>query len=339
MELLYNQPLARHTTMQVGGAAAIMAVVTTKSELLEAVRYAVTAKLPMIVIGGGSNIIFSDAGYEGLVIVNGLQGMQVDSATGDVTASAGVEWDDLVQATVAANLAGLEALSYIPGSVGASPVNNIGAYGQEVKDTITHITALDTTTLQFVDITAADCKFEYRGSIFKTSSYGRYIITDVHFKLAPASAGVYVPPSYGSLQTALRNAGIEQPTVTTVRNTVIAVRKTKLPDPSVLPNTGSFFKNPIVNKKEFERLIALYPAMPYFDNPKGIKIAAGWLVEQAGLKGYSQDGIRVYEKQALVLVNDGTQSCSSVLNIVKHIQQTVKAKFGIQLEPEPEIII
>ena len=339
MELLYNQPLARHTTMQVGGAAAMMAVVTTDQELIEAVRHAKTTQTPIIVIGGGSNIIFGDAGDEGLVIVNRLQGMRIDSTTGDVTVGAGEQWDDLVQATVRENLAGIEALSYIPGSVGASPVNNIGAYGQEVKDTITHVTALDTATLQFVNISAADCKFEYRGSIFKTSSYGRYIITKVHFQLTPTATVAYAPPSYGSLQTALQNAGVQEPDVHNVRNTVIAIRKNKLPDPSVIPNTGSFFKNPIVGKSEFERLIALYPTMPYFDNPKGIKIAAGWLVEQAGLKGYSQDGIRVYEKQALVLVNDGTQSCRSVINMMHHIQQTVQKKFDVLLEPEPEIIV
>ena len=337
MEILKDQTLATHTTMKLGGAANYLVEVVSEAELLDAVMYAQEHSLKIMVLGSGSNIIFSDAGFDGLVLLNEISGMHIEPNSGLAIAKAGVAWDEFVKATVTNNLAGIEALSFIPGTVGAAPVNNIGAYGQEVKDTISYVRALDTQTLTYVELSANECHFSYRNSLFKTEAYGRYIITEVAFQLIVADDS-YAPPHYGSLQSALLEQGISKPTVQTVRDTVIRIRQNKLPDPAVLPNTGSFFKNPIVSKEACEKLLQTYPSMPYFQHEKGIKLAAGWLIDTAGLKGYAKDGIRVYEKQALVLVNDGTRSFQSLLNMKNLIQQTVYDKFGILLEPEPEII-
>ena len=337
MEILKNQPLASHITMKLGGDASYMAEVTTESDLQEAIAFAKERSLNVMVLGGGSNIIFGDKGYDGLVIINEIKGVTIDEQSGVVRAGSGENWDDLVAASVAHNLAGIEALSLIPGTVGAAPVNNIGAYGQEVKDTITRVRAYDTQANAMVELTNKECQFSYRNSVFKTLQYGRYIITSVTFQLHVAD-DAYSPPSYASVQTMLQNQNITEPSVKTIRDIVINIRKAKLPDPAVLANTGSFFKNPIVTKDICNNLLLSYPTMPYFEHNNNVKLAAGWLIEAAGLKGLSKDGIRVYDKQALVLVNDGTRSFQSLLNMKNLIQQTVFDKFGVMLEPEPEII-
>ena len=337
MDILKNQTLATHTTMQLGGNAQYMVAARTEDELAEAVEYAHQNQLKIMVLGTGSNIVFGDAGFNGLVILNEINGINIDPVTGIVSAKSGTKWDEFVQQCVAQNLAGIEALSLIPGTVGASPVNNIGAYGQEVKDTITKVRALDTHTNSFVELTNSECQFSYRNSIFKTGDYGRYIITEVTFQLAPVKEH-FNAPHYASLQTAMQAQSITTPTVQNIRDIVIGIRQSKLPDPAVLPNTGSFFKNPIVSQEQCNALLQQYPSMPYFAHAQGFKLAAGWLIDTAGLKGYAQDGMRVYDKQALVLVNDGTRSFQSLLNMKNHIQQTVYEKFGVMLEPEPEII-
>lgn len=337
MEILKNQPLASHTTMKLGGNAKYMVEVANEDEIIQSVQFSKDNNINIMVLGGGSNIIFGDAGYNGLVIINRITGIHLEPNSGFVTCKAGVDWDEFVKATVDNNLCGIEALSLIPGTVGAAPVNNIGAYGQEVKDTISYVRALDTLNQMFVELSTEECHFGYRNSLFKTEEYGRYIITEVAFKLKIADS-TYVAPRYGSLQTAMQNQGMDTPTVQNVREAVITIRSEKLPDPTILPNTGSFFKNPVVTKDVCESLLTKYPSMPYFQHESGFKLAAGWLIDAAGLKGYAKDGIRVYDKQALVLVNDGTRSFQALENMKNHIQQTIYETFGIQLEPEPEII-
>lgn len=337
MEILKNQTLATHVTMKLGGNAAYMAEVHSEDDLKNAYAYAQENKLPVMVLGGGSNIIFSDAGFDGLVIINEIKGFTIDENTGIAVSKSGTNWDGFVAACVTKNFVGIEALSLIPGTVGAAPINNIGAYGQEVKDTITRVRVFDTESGKFIEFSNEDCHFSYRNSIFKSEQYGRYIVTEVSFQLRPVTEN-YTPPQYASLQSALLDSGITNPTPTDVRNTVMAIRQEKLPDPTVLPNTGSFFKNPIVSKEKCNELLTQYPSMPYFQHGENMKLAAGWLIDQVGLKGYSKDGIRVYEKQALVLVNDGTRSFQSLLNMKNYILQQVYEKFGVTLEPEPEII-
>jgi UDP-N-acetylmuramate dehydrogenase len=336
LNILNNQPLANHTTMRLGGPAKYFVNVTTEDELVEAVKYAKEHRANIITIGDGSNIIFKDSGFDGMVIHISIDGISIDNL-GNVTAKAGTNWDQLVGQTVDQGFCGIEGLSLIPGTVGGAPVNNIGAYGQEISESITGIKAYDTKNQIFTELLNEECQFKYRNSIFKSDLHGRFIITDVNLKLALADTN-YTPPAYGSLQSVISDQHISNPNIRQVRNIVCAIRETKLPNPALIANCGSFFKNPIVPKALFEGLIAGYPKMPYFENPNGIKLAAGWLIEQAGLKGFSKDGIRVYEKQALVLINDGTKSFKSLENMYTHIQELVNEKFGVQLEPEPEII-
>ena len=240
MDILKDQTLATHTTMQLGGNAHYMVIVHTEDELLDAVRYAQKNQLKTMVLGSGSNIVFSDKGYDGLVILNQITGISIDPVTGLASAKSGSNWDEFVKKSVENNLSGIEALSLIPGTVGASPVNNIGAYGQEVKDTITKVRALDTQSLIYIELLNEDCQFSYRDSIFKSIEYGKYIITEVFFKLTPVT-NEYTAPHYASLQTALQLQGITQPTVQNVRDVIISIRQAKLPDPTALPNAGSFF--------------------------------------------------------------------------------------------------
>jgi UDP-N-acetylmuramate dehydrogenase len=337
MEMLKNQTLATHVSMKLGGNAAYMAEVFSEDDLRQAYSYAKENNLKIMVLGGGSNIIFGDAGFDGVVIVNEIKGFSIDKTSGIAISKSGTNWDEFVAATVDYNLAGIEALSLIPGTVGAAPINNIGAYGQEVKDTIQSVRVFDTEKVEFIEFSNEDCHFSYRNSIFKSEQYGRYIVTEVTFQLHEVT-NAYEAPHYASLQTALKNGNITHPTPLDVRNIVISIRQEKLPDPLVLPNTGSFFKNPIVTKEQCNELLTKYPSMPYFEHGEAMKLAAGWLIETAGLKGYAKDGIRVYDKQALVLVNDGTRSFQSLLNMKNYIQQQVFEKFGVTLEPEPEII-
>lgn len=338
MDILQNQPMHNHTTMGLGGPAKFLTLIESENELLEALQFAEVNKLKIIVLGGGSNIIFSDAGFDGLVIINRILGLNIDENTGVAKVGSGEEWDNFVENTVSTGLVGVEALSLIPGTVGAAPVNNIGAYGQDVKKTIINVRAYDINLKGFVELTNDDCIFRYRDSIFKSNEYGRYIITRVDFQLNKIPSE-YEPPKYASIETALAKKGIHKPNPQDIRDLVIDIRKEKLPDPKVIHNTGSFFKNPIVTNEFRNSILEKYPHAVYFDYHGKSKLAAGWLIENAGLKGYSQDGIKVYEKQALVLVNEGSRSFASLDGMKKHIQKTVHEKYAVTLEPEPEIIL
>lgn len=335
MEFLKDQPLYSHTTMKLGGLAKYLCTVTTEDEVIEAANFAKSNGLKIIVIGGGSNIIFNDDGFNGLVILNNLKGLSINSSTRTLTAATGEAWDDVVKAAVEANLSGIESLSLIPGTMGGAPVNNIGAYGQEIKHTLKHIKAYDTKESKFILLNNSDCKFAYRDSIFKSTEHGRYIITEVTLLLK--NADEYQPPAYASLQSSLLEAGIKKPTIQDIRNAVINIRSAKLPDPKLIPNTGSFFKNPIVSNQKRDELLEKFPSLAYFDYHGKTKLAAGWLIDNAGLKGYEQDGIKVYEKQALVLVNIGTRSYKSLENMKSHIINVIKEKYGVELEVEPEL--
>jgi len=241
-----NIPLKNYTTMKLGGPARFMAEVRTIEELTELCKVARAKQLPIVVIGGGSNIIANDDGFAGLVIRIRLPGFDIindDINTTSIKVGAGENWDETVRKTVDMNLTGMEALSSIPGTVGASPVQNIGAYGQEVSETITSLEALDLTTNTIVTLTNEQCHFSYRNSIFRDSEKGRYIITSVTFTL---SKNTPQPPFYEAVQTYFDTHSISLFTPQAVRDAVVAIRSEKLPDPVVLPNCGSFFKNAIV---------------------------------------------------------------------------------------------
>jgi UDP-N-acetylmuramate dehydrogenase len=338
MQILKDQPLFSHTTMKLGGKAKYLVFINNESELIEALNYVNNNNLAFIVLGSGSNIIFGDKGFDGLVIINQIKGFEINSDSGEAWANSGESWDDFVLMTIEKSLYGIEALSLIPGTVGASPVNNIGAYGQEVSQSIKLVRAYDTIDNCFKNLSAIECNFGYRSSLFKNEQYGRFVITKVYFKLKKTDND-YKPPQYDSLLKALSNNEISHPTPIDVRNVVIDIRSAKLPDPSVIANTGSFFKNPIVDKEIKEALLSEYPDLIYFEHNNKYKLAAGWLIDKAGLKGYAKEGIRVYDKQALVLVNEGTRSYQALENMKNYIQAKIYEKYGVMLEPEPEIIV
>ena len=336
MEIHNNIPLKNLTTMRLGGPAKFMADVHTPEELSELITRAKSQNLPFFILGGGSNTIAHDEGYSGLVIRNMIKGFEVISETaGDITikVGAGENWDDFVKRTVDMRLSGVEALSMIPGTVGASPVQNIGAYGQEVADSILQVGAFDSVNNQFVTLQNNDCDFGYRSSIFRGRETGRYGITYVTFRLFKS---VPQPPFYEAVQKYLDEKSITLFTPQILRDAVIAIRMEKLPDPKERPNSGSFFKNAIIEDWQFNELIAQYPTMPNYEMAnQARKIPTGWLIDQAGLKGQLLHGIRVHDKNALVLINESATSYADLVAAREEIRTAVRAKFKIEIEQEP----
>lgn len=337
MNFLPDTTLSHYVTMRLGGPAKFVVVVSNEHEVLEAVEYAKANNLKFIVIGEGSNIVFGDNGFDGLIIVNKIPGLLIDKQAGIMRIGAGTHWHTVVEQAVENNLTGIEAMALIPGTAGATPINNVGAYGQDISQTLQSIYAYDTKMNQFVELSNAQCGFGYRTSLFKSTEYGRYIIISITLQLEQLS-DMYTPPNYPALQQELTKRELFYPTPNDVMRTVMAIRSIKLPDPNQIANTGSFFKNPIVSADKARTLLELYPDMPHYPQADGReKIAAGWLVEQAGLKGHKERGIWVYDKQALVLVNEAASSYADLQNMVTIICDAVAKQFGITLEPEPEL--
>jgi UDP-N-acetylmuramate dehydrogenase len=337
MEFLSDNQLAHYVTMRLGGPAKKIAIAKNEQNVVDIAKYAKSQKLPLITIGWGSNIIFDDHGYAGVVLINQIDGIEI-SKDGEVIAGAGELTDKVVEQTIAAGLVGLEALSGIPGTIGAAPINNVGAYGQEIKDTLTKIRAYDITQEQFVDITKTDCRFGYRDSIFKSQAKNRYVITKVWLKLKKISSD-YQAPAYPSLQTELAKRQLTQPTLKDIRQTILGLRNSKLPNPKDLASAGSFYKNPVVEQSKVKALLAKYPDMPHYPQPNGNeKLSAAWLIEAAGLKNYRQNGFWVYDKQPLVLVNESSNSFKDLSSISDYIVGKIKDNFDVTLQTEPEII-
>jgi UDP-N-acetylmuramate dehydrogenase len=294
---------------------------------------------PVLWLGGGSNLLLT-RDYPGLVVKVDLRGIRVLADDGDtvlVEAAAGETWHDFVCHTLAEGWAGLENLSLIPGTVGAAPIQNIGAYGVEVKDTLDSVVCADLANGGTELILAnANCRFGYRDSVFKHEMAGRLLVTAVRFRLSRSAA---LKTGYGDIQRELDAQGIAAPTAQDVARAVIAIRQSKLPDPAVLGNAGSFFKNPVIDAEAAAALLVRFPTLPHYPAPGGrVKLAAGWLIDQAGLKGYRQGAAGVHEKQALVLVNHGGASGSEIRALAQHVQDTVRARYGVELEPEPIVL-
>lgn len=338
MHIQRNVSLKDYSTMRLGGIANALTTVTTEQELLDALAWARQNALPLLVLGGGSNVIFSD-GFDGLVIINRITGYQVTQDTPQSTticAGAGENWDGIVARTVNANLHGIELLSGIPGTIGATPVQNVGAYGAEIADTFIELKAYDLTADQFVTLSKADCHFTYRDSIFKDPAKRHHIIVSVTLRLTKDEPK---PPFYASLQAYLDERGITEYHPLAIREAVLAVRSRRLPDPAIIANTGSFFKNPIVSTQVAEELQAKHPDLAFWPLKDGkVKLAAGWLLEHAGLKGYKAHGMATYEHHALVLVNESAKTCDDLLTFKQEIITAVREKFGITLEQEPELL-
>ncbi len=338
MEILHNVDLSRYSTMRIGDKAKNLVTVKTKDELIDAVEWAKQRNLPVLVIGGGSNIIFKD-GFDGLIIVNRILGFDIISKDNNKTVvkvGAGEDWDQVVAKTVDMNLSGIEMLSYIPGTTGATPVQNVGAYGTEIANVLTELEAFDTDSKQFITLTNADCNFSYRNSIFKSPKNRHYIIVSLTMQLSSESPK---PPFYEALQRHLDDNNITEYTPKNIRQAVIAIRTSKLPNPAKIANTGSFFKNPIISVDEFTKISREFPDMPNWPTQDGkIKIPAGWLMDKAGLKGYSSHGMKIYNNNALVFVNESAKSYQDLAAFKQEIVNKVQAKFGITLEQEPELI-
>lgn len=291
------------------------------------------------ILGGGSNMLLTKD-VDALVIHIDLKGKKIIEENDDfvwVESQAGESWHEFVLWTIDQNFGGLENMSLIPGNVGTTPVQNIGAYGTEIKDTFISCEAMTIESQEMKTFTKEECHFGYRESVFKNEVKNQYIITSVVFKLTKTNHKINT--SYGDISAELAKNNITNPTLKDVSNAVIAIRQSKLPDPKELGNSGSFFKNPILLKSDFEKIHQQFPEMKYFDiSETEVKVPAGWLIEQAGFKGKRFGDAGIHKNQALVLVNYGNATGQEILNVSKDIQETIFKTFGIHIEAEVNVI-
>ena len=334
-----DTPLAPLTTLKIGGNARFFVVAQDEAQVAEAFALAERESLDLFILGGGSNVLISDNGFNGLVLQIALRGISRIEHDGvvSVTANAGEDWDEFVGSCVGSDLAGVECLSGIPGFVGGTPVQNVGAYGQEVSETIHSVRCFDRKTKEFVTFTNADCGFAYRTSIFNSTERDHYIVLSVTFRLHPGGEPKIV---YSDLKEYF---GERKPSLTEVRNAVLNIRRAKsmvidADDPNS-KSAGSFFKNPIVEKSKFEDLQAIYENVPSFKFGDKVKIPAAWLIENAGFrKGFALGNAGISTNHTLALINRGGASAEEILSLKKEVENGVGTKFGIMLQPEPVFI-
>jgi UDP-N-acetylmuramate dehydrogenase len=346
MVITENVPLAPLTTLKVGGAARYFIEATSTAEVSQAVEFSKSADLPLFILGGGSNLVISDAGWPGLVLKVGITGINHRHGHDEVIfeAGAGEDWDKFVGMVVAHNIAGIECLSGIPGSVGASPVQNVGAYGQEVSNTIESVVALDLRDGQVHELSNEDCGFSYRTSIFNSTERGRYIILQVNYSLKHG-AEAYV--AYADLKKYFAGWS-EKPTLANVRDAVRKIRAGKgmliTAGDDDCRSAGSFFKNPILSADQYQALTARaaaknlqIPSYPALDAQK--KVSAAWLVEHSGFsRGYGNGPVGISRKHALAIVNRGNATAADIVAFKQGVQQRVEEIWGILLEPEPVFV-
>jgi len=347
-----NVPLAPMTTLGIGGPARWFFAADSVDALREATAWAVRHGIPLFLLGGGSNVVIADEGFDGLVIGNRITGIDSSHDTGAVRlkVGAGQEWDPLVERAVERNWAGIETLSGIPGSVGATPVQNVGAYGQEVSETIVEVEAMERRSGKLRIFTNAECHFAYRDSFFKSEAKDEFIIVAVSYRLRPGGKPAL---RYPELERKVREIHGQSPTLLQVRESVIEIRRGKgmvidAADPDSRSD-GSFFMNPIVNGEDFQTFLqrateALpgisasdIPAFPAGDGK--VKLSAAWLIEKAGFtKGYGEGAVGLSTKHALAIVNRGGGTAVDVLTLVAEIQRTVANRFGVAIRPEPNFV-
>ncbi len=348
MNILENVPLAPLTTFKVGGPARYFAEPKTTAEVVEGIQFARSRDLPLFVLGSGSNLVISDAGWPGLVLKIAIPGIDERSSSDNgktlFEVGAGEEWDRFVARAIARNCAGVECLSGIPGSVGGTPVQNVGAYGQEVAETISSMLTLDLTDCQIRELCAEACGFQYRTSIFNTRERGRFIILRVTYSLIPGGA-----PRIQYPDLKRHFAGFQQiPSLTSTREAVRRIRASKAmlitPGDEDCRSAGSFFKNPVLAADQYDQLTKRatakglqVPSFPALDAQR--KISAAWLVEYSGFsKGYRSGRVGISRKHALAIVNRGEATAADILALKDHIQQRVEELWGIHLEPEPVFV-
>ncbi|MEI6835617.1 MAG: UDP-N-acetylmuramate dehydrogenase [Candidatus Falkowbacteria bacterium] len=334
LEIKKNVLLADYTTLKIGSRAEFFAVIKNLEDLKAAIVWARQNKQTIFVLGGGSNLLITSK-IRGLVIKNEIMGAQITAETQDeawLTGNSGEIWSRFVHQAVTLHLYGLENLYLIYGTVGAAPVQNIGAYGVELKDIFDSLVAIDLQTGKEKVFKIADCQFGYRDSIFKKKLKGKYFIYQVTVKLSKKPK---FKIDYADIKAEL---GRKKPNLSNVVAAIFKIRNSKLPNPIVLANAGSFFKNPEISVADFKKLAKKYPDIKSFPSGKKIKIPAGWLIERAGLKGKKFGPVSMYEKQALILVNHGGATASQVLRHIDRVQAAVLKQFSIKLEPEVNII-
>jgi len=334
-----NFSLQPYNTFGVNAKARYFTEIHTVEELKEALNFSDAKGLPLLFLGGGSNILFT-RDFDGLVIQLNLKGISLQPLNENemlVTAKSGENWHEFVMFCLDKNLGGLENLSLIPGNVGTSPMQNIGAYGTEIKDIFDRCTILNLETLETEVFDLEKCRFGYRDSIFKQEGKGKYIILDVTFRLTTQIHSIRT--EYGAIKTELEKSGIENPTIQEVSVAVISIRQSKLPDPKETGNAGSFFKNPTIPLTQFEALQQQFETIPGYPNGDSVKVPAGWLIEQCGWKGKQTGNVASHKLQALVIVNaTGKASGKEIFDFSTEIINSVKEKFGIELEREVNII-
>jgi UDP-N-acetylmuramate dehydrogenase len=333
-----NIDLKHYNTFGIPAKCDFFTVLENIDQIPDIVGFMNNNPLPFLILGNGSNILFTDD-FKGVVVLNRIKGMKIISETDNeiiIQVGAGENWRDFVSHCVSNGWGGVENLAGIPGTIGASAVQNIGAYDMEVENVIVNVTAYNLQTGEKQTFTKQNCQFGYRTSIFKKDDFKHFIISHVTYKLNKKPTPV---TSYKAIQTILAEKKNENPTILDIYNIVTDIRKSKLPDETVLPNAGSFFKNPVVSMEHAQKIKHHYPEMPTFLLPDGrVKLAAGWLIEQCGLKGYRKGDAGIHEKQALVLVNYGTATGAQILHVAQLAIKSVKKKFDVILDPEVMII-
>lgn len=335
MKIKKDYSLLQHNTFGIDAKCSVFVEFTTAEETQETARQ---LKHPFLIIGGGSNLLLT-RDYEGVVVRSAIRGLEVIEETSDsvlVRVGSGENWDAMIARFIVNGWYGAENLSLIPGDVGASAVQNIGAYGSEVCNLIEKIEAVSIPDGELVIIDAEDCQYGYRQSRFKKEWKNRYLITHVQYRLSKTFTPII---DYGNIKSELLKRHITTPTAAQLREVIVAIRKEKLPDPAIQGNAGSFFMNPMVSREQFDQLLQRYPDMPHYHvSDAEEKIPAGWMIEQCGWKGKALGRAGVHDKQALVLVNRGGATGQEIVDLCSAIRKDVLERFGIEINPEVNII-
>lgn len=344
MNLVNNISLKPYNTFGIDVQAKFFTEINSADDFREVISNKSTTNEKKLILGGGSNILFTK-NFDGLVIRNNIPGIEVVSETETeviVKAGAGESWHQFVLYCIGKNYAGIENLSFIPGFAGAAPMQNIGAYGVEIKDVFHELEAISMNTGETVKFSLADCNFGYRESVFKNKYKDQFLITSLSLKLTRLDSpkALYrFKTDYGDIKAVLSEKGIYDLSIKAVSDAVIEIRSSKLPNPKELGNAGSFFKNPSIPQAQFEELVKIHPVMPSYPQKDGtVKIPAGWLIEQCGWKGKVVGNTGSHKKQALVLVNYGHATGNEVWQLAMDIQKSVKDKFGIEINPEVNVV-
>ena len=339
MKLLNNHSLKSYNTFGIETYAKYFAEVFLVEDLQQLLQMTTVKNNPLLVLGGGSNILLRDD-FEGVVIKNSIKGYEAvneDDKYTWIKVGGGEDWHQLVLRSIEENLGGLENLSLIPGTVGASPMQNIGAYGVEIKDVFDQLQAVKIEDGTLHTFNHQDCEFDYRSSIFKTSLKNQFIISSVTLRLTKKQHLLKI--DYGAIKQTLESKNIAEPTIKDISNAVVAIRQSKLPDPAKIGNSGSFFKNPIISASAFDQLQMQYKDMPgYKIDQDQVKVPAAWLIEQCGWKGHTRNNHGVHKNHALVLVNYGGANGEDIWQLAKSIQKSVSEKFGIEIHPEVNLV-